>query len=112
MRRCYRMLMLLPVLMVPLILALGKGDAAKGKVIFRRCAVCHGSTGEGNEAIGKALGAKIPELGSKEVQSLDDAALKTVILKGKGKMQAVNLPDAEVEDVIAFLRTLKKPTPK
>jgi hypothetical protein len=50
----------------------------------------------------------MPQLGSKEVQSLDDAALKKFIVEGKGKMKPVNLTDPEAADVIAFLRTLKK----
>ena len=54
----------------------------------------------------------MPVLGSKEVQSLDDAALKKIIAEGKGKMQPVKLSDAEADDVIAFVRSLKKPSPK
>jgi mono/diheme cytochrome c family protein len=100
---------LLPVLMAPLLLlALGTGDAAKGKQVFSRCAICHGDSGEGKEAIAKVYGVKMPALGSKEVQSLDNAALKKIIVEGKGKMKPVNLSDSEVEDVIAFLRSLKK----
>jgi mono/diheme cytochrome c family protein len=107
----YRLLFPL-LLLLPLLLAFGKGDVAKGKTVFGRCAVCHGNSGEGNDAIGKALGVKIPALGSRDVQQLDDAALKKVILEGKGKMQAVKLSDEEVEDAIAFMRSLKKPSPK
>ena len=58
--------------------------------------------------MGKALGVTIKPLGSKEVQSLDDAAIKKGILEGRGKMKPVNLTDQEISDVIAFLRTLKK----
>jgi len=112
MRLCYRMLILLTVLIVPLLLAFGKGDVTKGKALYSRCAICHGESGEGKEAIAKALGVKMPVLGSNEVQSLDDAALKKVIVEGKGKMQAVKLSDSEVDDVIAFLRSLKKQSPK
>ena len=109
MRSSIRLWMLFPVLMIPLLmLSLEKGDASRGKAVFNRCAVCHGASGEGNEAIAKALGAQIPVLSSKEVQSLNDAALKKVIIEGKGKMKPVALTDVEVADVIAFLRTLKK----
>ena len=97
------------VLMPPLLLlALENGDVDKGKEVYRRCAPCHGDSGEGNEAIGKMFGVKMPELGSKEVQSLDDAAIRKIILEGKGKMKPVNLSDPETENVIAFLRSLKK----
>lgn len=112
MKNFCRMLFLLTALAMSLMIALGKGDEAKGKTVFRRCAMCHGDSGEGNEAIGKALGANIPDLGSQEVQALDDPALKKVILEGKDKMQPVNLSDAEADDAIAFIRSLKKPPPK
>jgi mono/diheme cytochrome c family protein len=102
--------LLLPALVIPLwVLAAEKGDAVAGKQIFARCAICHGDSGEGKEAIGKALGVTIPPLGSKEIQSLDNAALKKIIAEGKGKMRPVSLSDQEAADVIAFLRTLKKP---
>jgi mono/diheme cytochrome c family protein len=100
---------LLPVLMTSLALhAQKKGNVDKGKALFSRCAICHGDSGEGKEAIGKMLGVKIPVLGSKEVQSMDAAALKKIIVEGKGKMKAASLSDQEAEDVIAYLRTLKK----
>ncbi len=91
------------------LIAAEKGDTAKGKEVFmRRCSVCHGESGEGKEAIGKMLGVKMPVLGSKEVQSLDDAQIKKIVTEGKGKMKPVNLSDQELNDVLAFLRTLKK----
>ncbi len=93
-------------------MASGKGDAAKGKALFSRCSICHGNSGEGNEAIAKALGVKMPALSSQEVQRLDDAALKKVIVEGKGKMQAVKLSDIEAADVIAFVRSIKKSSTK
>jgi cytochrome c2 len=84
-----------------------KGDVDKGKSVYQRCAVCHGDSGEGKEAIGKMLGVTMPKLGSQEVQSKDDAALKKIILEGKDKMKGVPLSNQEVEDVIAYLRTFK-----
>lgn len=100
---------LLPVLMISFIWsAQKKGDVDKGKALFSRCAICHGDSGEGKEAIAKMLSVKIPHLGSKEVQSLDDAKLKKVIVEGKGKMKPVSMSAQEVDDVLAFVRTLKK----
>jgi mono/diheme cytochrome c family protein len=109
MKTFYRMLLLLLALTVPWMIALGEGDVEKGKTVFGRCSVCHGDSGQGNPAIAKALDVQIPDLASKEVQALDDAALKKVIIEGKEKMQPVHLTDAEVDDVISFLRSLKKP---
>jgi len=100
----FLLLLLLPLLMP----AAEKGDAARGKELFKRCAACHGDSGEGREAIAKMFGVTMHPLSSKEVQSLNDAALKKVILEGKGKMMPLKLSDVEVEDVIAFVRTLKK----
>lgn len=102
-------LLLFPVLVASLCgVAAEKGNATKGKEVFRRCAVCHGDEGQGKEAIGKMFGITMPQLGSKDVQALDDAAIKKIFLEGKGKMKPVNLTDQEAADVIAFLRTLKK----
>ena len=88
--------------------AAGAGDVDKGKEVFKRCAACHGDSGEGKEAIAKMFGVTMRPLSSHEVQALDDAALKKVILEGKGKMSPIALSDAEAGDVIAFLRSLKK----
>jgi|WetSurMetagenome_2_1015567.scaffolds.fasta_scaffold418999_1 cytochrome c len=113
MRLCFRVWILLPAFLIPLLtIAGGKGDAEKGKSLFSRCSICHGASGDGNEAIGKAYGVKMPVLGSKEVQSLDDAVLKKIISEGKGMMKPVKLSDAENDDIIAFVRSLKKPSKK
>jgi cytochrome c oxidase cbb3-type subunit 3 len=85
------------------------GDAAKGKEIFsHRCAMCHGNSGEGKEAIAKMFHVKMLPFESKEVQSKSDAVLRKDILEGNGKMKPVKLSDQEVNDVVAFLRTLPK----
>jgi mono/diheme cytochrome c family protein len=101
--------LLIPLLAVSIIVfAFAKGNVDQGKEVFKRCSVCHGSSGEGNPAIAKAYGVQIPALSSKEVQSLDDAALQKIIAEGKGKMKPVTLSAAEMDDVIAYLRSLKK----
>lgn len=101
----FSLVFLLPLLALPSV----TGDAAKGKELFSsRCAACHGSSGEGKEAIAKLFNVKLPSLGSKEVQSMEDAVLKKYVLEGKGKMKPVSITDQEAADVIAFVRTLKK----
>jgi mono/diheme cytochrome c family protein len=88
------------------------GDVAKGKALFNRCSICHGESGEGKDSIAKAFGVRMLALGSQEVQALDDAAIKKIILSGKGKMQPVSLSNEEAQDVVAFIRSLKKPAAK
>ena len=99
----------LAVILVPSVVA-QKGDAAAGKALYTsKCATCHGAAGEGKEAIAKMMKVEMKHLGSKEVQAKSDADLKKTIGEGGGKMKAVTgLKDAEVANLIAYVRTLKK----
>ena len=93
------------------ILAAAKGDAQSGKAVFTAsCKTCHGSQGEGNPAIAKALKVAIPPLSAKEVQSKSDDELKKAIVEGFGKMKPVpGISSKQAPDLIAFLRSLAKP---
>lgn len=73
-----------------------------------RCATCHGPDGKGDTAMGKKFGLK--DLGSADVQGKSDADLSTTITKGKDKMPAYGgkLTDAEINDLVKYIRTLKK----
>jgi mono/diheme cytochrome c family protein len=80
-----------------------------GKNIFAsKCALCHGPDGRGNTSIGKSL--KIADLHSDVVQKMSDADLKTVISNGKNKMPPFKgkLTDAQINDVINYIRVLGK----
>ncbi len=69
-----------------------------------KCAMCHGADGTSKMA-------NVPALGGADVQGKSDADLKTVIEKGKApKMPAYagKLTDAQIDDVVKFIRTLKK----
>ena len=85
-------------------------DTAAGKELFgKKCASCHGASGEGKESVAKMLKAEIHNLGSKEVQAKSDADLKKNILEGMGKMKAVKDIDAKgADDIVAYLRTFAK----
>ncbi len=91
-------------------LAASSGDLDAGKAVFAaKCKTCHGSQGEGNAAIGKVLKAEIPDLRSKNIQSITDDQLKNIITGGTGKMKPVTgLSDKQVDDVIVFVRSLAK----
>jgi mono/diheme cytochrome c family protein len=85
-------------------------DAKAGKAHYdRACKSCHGADGVAVAAIAKMMKVEMRNLGSPEVQSANDAAIKKIITEGKGKMMAVkSVTGAAVDDVIAHLRTLKK----
>jgi mono/diheme cytochrome c family protein len=88
------------------------GDANAGKAIFAKsCSICHGKDGNTpNAAVGKMLKAEIPQLGSSEIQAKSDDDIKKIITEGYIKMKPIKgLTDKDVNNVIAFVRTLKKP---
>jgi len=92
------------------VVAAGTGDAKAGHQIYAaHCQMCHGPEGHGNEALAKMMKTTIPDLGSKQVQALSDAQMREVIVKGKGKMTPIKgVTAAQINDVIAFVRTLAK----
>jgi cytochrome c6 len=73
-----------------------------------KCAMCHGPDGKGETAMGKRLGIK--DLASADVQKQSDADLNTVITKGKGKMPGYEgkLTGDQIQELVKFIRTLKK----
>ena len=85
-------------------------DVAAGKDLYgKKCASCHGVSGEGKDSIAKTFKVELRHLGSKEVQAKTDADLKKIIVEGNLKMKPVKDVDAKgAEDVVAFMRTLKK----
>jgi len=84
--------------------------APEGKTVFTaKCQGCHGANGEGKAAIAKMFNVTMHPLGSKEIQAKSDADFKKTITTGQGKMKAVaGLTDAQVDDAVAFVRTLKQ----
>ena len=89
-------------------MAAGEGAAAGKGIFTSKCALCHGADGTGNTAVGKNL--KIKNLNSPEVQNLSDADLKAVITTGKNKMPPFKgkLTDAQIDQVLAYIRELGK----
>src|SRR5205085_10361229 len=77
-------------------------DTGAGKVAYdRACKSCHGLDGAPNEKIAAAMKVEMRPLGSKEVQGLSDAALKTVITEGRGKMKPIkSVSGADVDNVV------------
>ena len=82
--------------------------AQDGAALYKsKCAMCHGADGSGSTSMGKSMGLK--PLGSPDVQKMSDADLTALITNGKGKMPAYKgkLTDAQISDVVAYIRTLK-----
>ena len=82
--------------------------ASDGAAIYKaKCATCHGPDGSGQTAVGKSM--KLRDLRSAEVQKQTDVELTKIIAGGKGKMQPYGkqLSTADIEALIAFIRTIK-----
>ena len=102
------------------------GDAAAGKAVYTgkgTCWTCHGQAGKGDGPAGKALNPAPRDFSAgdfkfdadKNGKPGEDADLKLVITKGAmafgGSPLMVpwgHLSAKEVDDVIAFVRSLKK----
>jgi cytochrome c6 len=67
-----------------------------------KCAGCHGADGSKS-----MMGAK--PLNGPEVQKMSDADLNAAITNGKGKMPAYKgkLTDAQISDLVKYIRTMK-----
>ncbi len=96
--------------------ALAKGDAARGRTAFvKYCSACHGPDAKGLPNLGKNLHQNA------FIRDHDDAFLHEYVVKGRAADDPLNttgipmppkggnpaLTDAEIMDIIAFLRTLQ-----
>ena len=80
--------------------------AADGAETYKaKCASCHGADGAG--AMAKKMGSR--DLNSAEFQKSTDAEINAVIAKGKGKMPGYEgkLTDAQINDLVKYIRGLK-----
>ncbi|HEX3660725.1 MAG TPA: cytochrome c [Acidobacteriaceae bacterium] len=73
-----------------------------------KCAMCHGVDGTGNTPVGRSM--KLRSLKSPADVKATDAVLFQQTKEGVGKMQgyAGKLTDAQIQDVVGFIRTLQK----
>ena len=88
-------------------LSAAKGDAAKGKVVFEQCAVCHNADSDE-----KKMGPGLKGLYKKDKlangKKPTDASIRARIDEGGSGMPGYKdmLSDTEKDDLIAYLRTL------
>jgi mono/diheme cytochrome c family protein len=83
--------------------------AQNGAALYKsKCAMCHGADGKGETPVGKSM--KLRDLGSADVQKQSDAELIAITTNGKNKMPAYKgkLTDAQIKDIVSFIRTLKE----
>jgi mono/diheme cytochrome c family protein len=72
------------------------------------CATCHGADGQSKTPVGQAM--KAANLKDPAIAHLSDEELLAIIKNGKNSMPAFGsrLSDAQINAVIAHLRTLQK----
>jgi mono/diheme cytochrome c family protein len=72
-----------------------------------KCQMCHAADGSGSTPAGKAM--KAPPLSSPAIVKESNSELVAVTLSGKGKMPAYTgkLTDAQVKEVVEYIRTLQ-----
>jgi len=86
-----------------------EAQSGPGETIFKsKCILCHGADGTGNTPLGKQLQAA--NLRSKDVQGKTNAELHKVIHDGQTNMPAFaeQLTDAQIDQVIKYVRTFGK----
>ena len=73
-----------------------------------KCAMCHGPDGTAATPMGKMM--KIPSFKDPAVVKDSEASLIAITKEGKGKMPAYNgkLTDAQIKEVVSYIRTLQK----
>lgn len=73
-----------------------------------KCQMCHGPDGTAATPMGKMM--KIPSFKDPEQIKASDADLIAITTNGKGKMPAYTgkLTEAQIKEVVSFIRTLQK----
>ena len=97
-----------PVLAFLLLISICSMAETAAETYKTTCAMCHGTDGKGDTALGKTLHAK--DLTSDEVQKQSDNDLSTIIVKGKENMPGFEgrLTPAQINGLVKFIRSLKK----
>jgi cytochrome c6 len=73
-----------------------------------KCAMCHAPDGSASSSVGKMM--KVPSFLTPAAKKVSAAEYMAIVKNGKGKMPAYagKLSDAQIKDVVAYIRTLQK----
>lgn len=83
--------------------------AQSGEATYKaKCAMCHGADGLATSGMAKAM--KVPSVKSEDFTKLSESEMVAATENGKGKMPAYKgkLTDAEIKEVVAYMRGLEK----
>jgi mono/diheme cytochrome c family protein len=83
-------------------------QAAGGDTYKAKCAMCHGADGLAATPMAKTM--KVLSFKASEMVKATDAQFIASTTNGKGKMPAYKgkLTDAQIKDVVSYIRTLQK----
>ncbi|MEO6965225.1 MAG: cytochrome c [Acidobacteriaceae bacterium] len=94
--------------MVALMVTTVSAQTSGADIYKAKCQMCHGADGSGNTPAGKAM--KAHPFDSPDVIKMSDSELIAVVKDGKERMPAFGekLTDAQIKNVVAYIRTLQK----
>ena len=91
--------------------AMGADLKAGQSAYDRECGDCHALNGAPIPSVAKAMKKQqitMRDMAGKEVQAQADATWKKMILEGTGKMKPIKMNEADITNVSAFMRAMKK----
>ena len=93
--------------LMAVLVATGNAQTDAAALYKTKCQVCHGPDRKGDTVMGKKLGTK--DFHAPEVAKMPDAELFDVTKNGKGKMPPYDkkLTDAQIKDLVKYIRSLK-----
>jgi len=96
------------ILMTTFIAGPAFAQTSSADIYKAKCAMCHGADGLAATPMAKNL--KVLSFKAPEMMKASDAQFIASTKDGKGKMPAYNgkLTDAQIKDVVSYIRTLQK----
>ena len=87
-----------------------RGDPARGRMLYRACAVCHGRSGEGNDAIGAPrLAGQASWYTARQLRKFIDGVRGSHPDDTSGasmRASVANLAPGDTADIVAWIETL------